>query len=150
MTRVLEFPGAVTPASTREAAAPSHPVDWFTRGRVAAVQDLLAHTHEAEEVARLTQRQHELAAPAAHARAMGASEDARAPRLSMAAPALARGVYEAPYYDATGAVMLFAVTESGRQLSCYRACTDEDYTRLHAQLWHELDQHDPPGLRLER
>jgi len=60
-----------------------------------------------------------------------------------------RGVYEAPYYDTTGAVLLVAVTRSHRLLAWSRVKDPADYRRAWAQLEAELDATDPVKLRLE-
>lgn len=72
----------------------------------------------------------------------------RAPAIQLQHP-LRRGVYEAPYYDPSGAVVLVAVTHQHRLLTWRRVCTEAEYGPIFAQLERELDDNDPVRLRLE-
>jgi len=62
---------------------------------------------------------------------------------------LPRGVYEAPYYDTSGAILLIAVTRTHRLLSYYRVRDAADYEGIFSRLHDELDAFDPVMLRLE-
>ncbi|MFA6165365.1 MAG: hypothetical protein WC700_02030 [Gemmatimonadaceae bacterium] len=72
----------------------------------------------------------------------------RAPAIQLQHP-LRRGVYEAPYYDASGAVLLVAVTHQHKLLSQRRVRTEAEYGAILTQLERELDTEDPVRLRLE-
>jgi hypothetical protein len=73
----------------------------------------------------------------------------RMEQLTLQAPAL-RGIYEAPFFDQNGAILLIAVTRAHRILTLHRVFDAAEYDGLYARLQRELDEHDPIRLRLER
>lgn len=62
---------------------------------------------------------------------------------------LGRGVWELPYFDPSGAIILVAVTQTNHLLTWRRVRDEAEYAAVRSELERELDADDPVRLRLE-